>query len=159
MRFWFNTREEAVKFLTKIDQIFEDANRLSVFEASLLLGLRPTEQECYRGWRDVSNFTIDTSYCANGCLVVAPEPIKFGSSKEEPTFDNVNHPNHYKTKNGLETIQVIEAFTDGLMGVEATDTGNILKYICRWKKKNGLEDLKKAQWYLNHLINHVEKEN
>ena len=159
MRFLFNTREEAVKFLTKINQIFEDTNRLSVFEASLLLGLRPTEQECYRGWRDVSNFTIDTSYCANGCLVAAPDPIKFDSSKEEPTSDNVNHPNHYKTKNGLETIQVIEAFTDGLIGVEATDTGNVIKYICRWKKKNGLEDLKKAQWYLNHLINHVEKEN
>ena len=180
MRFLFNTREEAVKFLTKINQIFEDTNRLSVFEANLLLGLRPTEQECYRGWRDVSNFTIDTSYCANGCLVAAPDPIKFDSSKEDSgskktdtwakdtvevirgnnlIFDNVNHPNHYKTKNGLETIQVIEAFTDGLIGVEATDTGNVIKYICRWKKKNGLEDLKKAQWYLNHLINHVEKEN
>lgn len=73
--------------------------------------------------------------------------------------DPVNHPAHYKTKNGLETIQVIEAFTDGLMGIEATDTGNVIKYICRWKKKNGLEDLKKAQWYLNHLIKHVEKEN
>lgn len=70
--------------------------------------------------------------------------------------DVVNHPDHYKTKAGLETINVIEAFTDGLMGIEATDTGNIIKYICRWKKKNGLQDLKKAQWYLDHLINHVE---
>ena len=73
--------------------------------------------------------------------------------------DLVNHPEHYLTKNGLETIDVIEAFTDGLVGIEATDTGNILKYICRWKKKNGLQDLQKALWYLNHLINHVEKEN
>lgn len=73
-------------------------------------------------------------------------------------MDMVNHPNHYKTKNGLETITVIEAFTDGLMGIEATDTGNVLKYMCRWKKKNGLQDLKKAQWYLNHLIRHIEIE-
>ena len=72
--------------------------------------------------------------------------------------DPVNHPDHYKTKTGLETIDVIEAFTDGLVGIEATDTGNVIKYICRWKKKNGLQDLQKAQWYLNHLINHVEKE-
>ena len=72
--------------------------------------------------------------------------------------DPVNHPDHYKTKTGLETIDVIEAFTDGLIGIEATDTGNVIKYICRWKKKNGLQDLQKAQWYLNHLINHVEKE-
>lgn len=71
--------------------------------------------------------------------------------------DLVNHPSHYKTESGIETIDVIEAFTKGLEGIEATDTGNIIKYICRWKKKNGLQDLKKAQWYLNHLINKVEE--
>ena len=74
------------------------------------------------------------------------------------TSANVNHPKHYKSESGLETIDVIEAFTSDLKGIEATDTGNILKYICRWKHKNGLEDLKKAQWYLNHLIEKVEKE-
>ena len=72
--------------------------------------------------------------------------------------DNVNHPDHYKTSSGLETIDVIKAFTDGLEGIQATDTGNILKYICRWKKKNGIEDLKKARWYLEHLIKEVEDE-
>lgn len=71
----------------------------------------------------------------------------------------VSHPNHYQSETGLEVIDVIEAFTYELSGIEATDTGNIIKYICRWKKKNGLEDLKKAKWYLNHLIDHVEKEN
>lgn len=70
--------------------------------------------------------------------------------------DIINHPEHYKTENGLEAIDVIEAFTEGLQGGEATNTGNILKYMCRWKKKNGLEDLKKAQWYLNRLIDLVE---
>ena len=73
--------------------------------------------------------------------------------------DLVNHPQHYKTKSGLEAIDVIEAFTDGLQGYEAVETGNVLKYICRWKKKNGIEDLKKAQWYLNRLISKLEKEN
>lgn len=72
--------------------------------------------------------------------------------------DMVNHPPHYKTKNGLETIEVIEAFTEDLTGIEAVDTANVLKYICRWKKKNGLQDLEKAQWYLNNLINHLKKE-
>lgn len=71
--------------------------------------------------------------------------------------DMINHPTHYKTENGLETIDVIEAFTEGLQGGEATNTGNVLKYMCRWSKKNGLEDLKKAQWYLNRLIDSVEK--
>ena len=70
--------------------------------------------------------------------------------------DMVNHPSHYISETGMEVIDVIEAFTFDLKGVEAVDTGNILKYICRWKKKNGLQDLQKAKWYLEHLIAHVE---
>lgn len=91
------------------------------------------------------------------------KPLTTDCCKEIPTEiepkDNVNHPSHYKTKSGLETIDVIRAFTEDLVGIEAVDTANIIKYICRWKKKNGLEDLKKAQWYLNNLIEKVEKEN
>lgn len=73
--------------------------------------------------------------------------------------DMVNHPPHYGSNTGIEVIDVIEAFTDGLVGIEATDTGNVIKYICRWKRKNGLEDLNKAKWYIEHLIEHVEKSN
>lgn len=71
----------------------------------------------------------------------------------------VSHPDHYQSETGLEVIDVIEAFTFDLKGIEATDTGNVLKYICRWGKKNGLQDLEKAKWYLNHLIDHVRKMN
>lgn len=79
----------------------------------------------------------------------------------ESSDQMVSHPSHYQSKAGLEVIDVIEAFTDGLNGIEATDTGNILKYICRWKHKNGLQDLEKAQWYLTHLIEKIKskKEN
>lgn len=73
--------------------------------------------------------------------------------------DNVNHPSHYKSKSGLEVIDVIKAFTADLTGFRATHTGNVIKYILRWNHKNGIEDLKKAQWYLNDLINELEKEN
>lgn len=72
--------------------------------------------------------------------------------------DNVNHPQHYQSKSGLEVIDVIDAFTDGLTGMEAVCTGNVLKYVCRWKHKNGIEDLKKAAWYLNKLIEEKENE-
>lgn len=74
----------------------------------------------------------------------------------------VSHPPHYQSETGLEVIDVIEAFTFDLKGIEATDTGNIIKYICRWKKKNGVQDLEKILWYTQHLINHIknmEKEN
>lgn len=76
---------------------------------------------------------------------------------EEVIGDIINHPKHYKLGNGLETIDIVEAATVNLQGVEAVCVGNVLKYICRYSKKNGLEDLKKAQWYLNHLIEKMEK--
>ena len=69
----------------------------------------------------------------------------------------VSHPSHYQSESGLEVIDVIEAFTSDLNGIEATDTGNILKYMCRWKHKNGLQDLENAQWYLTHLIEKIKE--
>lgn len=71
----------------------------------------------------------------------------------------VSHPTHYQSESGLEVIEVIEAFTSDLTGIEACDTGNIIKYICRWNKKNGVQDLKKAMWYLQNLIDFVENKN
>ena len=71
--------------------------------------------------------------------------------------DMVHHPDHYQSSSGLEVKEVMKAFTENLVGYEAVYTSNVIKYICRWKKKNGLQDLQKAQWYLNHLIKHVEK--
>lgn len=81
-------------------------------------------------------------------------------SNEANACDNekVNHPSHYMTPGGLETIDVISAFTADLNGRMAFDIGNALKYICRFNKKNGAEDLKKAIWYLNDAITN-EKEN
>lgn len=83
-------------------------------------------------------------------------PVK-PTEKPNPTKNDViNHPAHYKTKSGLEAIQVIEAFTEDLSWYEATHTGQVLKYMCRWKKKNGIEDLKKARFYLDRLITLLE---
>ena len=74
----------------------------------------------------------------------------------------VSHPQHYQSETGLEVIDVIEAFTFDLKGIEAVDTANAIKYLCRWSKKNGVQDLEKAKWYIQHLIEHItklEKEN
>lgn len=69
----------------------------------------------------------------------------------------VNHPSHYQSDKGLEVIDVIDAFTEDLNGIEAFCVGNVIKYITRYKKKNGLEDVRKAAWYLNKLITHLEE--
>lgn len=70
----------------------------------------------------------------------------------------MNHPSHYISDTGLETIDVIEAFTKDLVGMEAVCTANALKYICRWKNKNGIEDVKKAIWYLERLVSYLGKD-
>ena len=70
-------------------------------------------------------------------------------------MDMVNHPEHYQSGK-IETIDVIEEFTKDLKGIEAFDTAKIIKYACRWNRKNGVEDLRKLVWYTNHLINHIE---
>lgn len=71
--------------------------------------------------------------------------------------DNVNHPDHYKT-GGIETIDYIRAKL-GDEGTVAYCMGNVIKYTSRWKDKNGLEDLKKAAWYLDYAINLLENNN
>jgi len=68
---------------------------------------------------------------------------------EQKKEDMVNHPAHYN-KAGIETIDAIEAATN--KGFKYYLQGNILKYMWRYEYKNGVEDLKKARWYLNKLI-------
>lgn len=65
---------------------------------------------------------------------------------------DVSKPYHY-TRGKIEVLTFI--LDQGLNFCE----GNIIKYLCRWKHKNGLEDLKKAQVYLNKYIQHIEKQN
>ena len=65
--------------------------------------------------------------------------------------DNVNHPRHYN-EGGIECIEALKAATTGLTGVESFCTANAIKYLWRWKYKNGIEDLNKAKWYIDYLI-------
>jgi len=69
--------------------------------------------------------------------------------------DNVNHPSHY-TSGSIECIDALKAATVGLEGIEAVCTANAIKYLWRWKRKNGGEDLRKAIWYIENLIKEVE---
>jgi hypothetical protein len=64
--------------------------------------------------------------------------------------DNVN-PSHYK-QGKVECIDAIEAATINKKGLNAVCTANVIKYIWRFEQKGGVEDLKKAQWYLNRMI-------
>lgn len=72
------------------------------------------------------------------------------------TGDKVDHPNHYQSDK-VEAIDVIAEFTKDLSGVQAFDIGNAFKYLCRFTRKNGTEDLRKAVWYIQHAINNMEE--
>lgn len=73
------------------------------------------------------------------------------------TKDNVNSPNHYTQANGLECIDAITAAVSGKSGIEAVCVANVIKYLWRYELKNGVEDVKKAQWYLNRLVSELDK--
>ena len=79
---------------------------------------------------------------------------RYRSKIKKVIKDNVNHPSHY-TQGAIECIDAIKEATKGLFGIEAVCTANIIKYVWRWKFKNGLEDLDKASWYLDKLKQEV----
>lgn len=144
----FSDYEDADSVVNDLLNIVDAHGSATMGEYLELCGLTPKPNDHCIGWTNISvkDVVIDANKDGD-YYICLPTPS-----------DPVNHPGHYQSKSGLETIQVIEAFTEDCVGMEAVYTGNILKYVCRWKKKNGLEDLKKAQWYLNHLIDYVEKE-
>ena len=78
-----------------------------------------------------------------------------GLQVQQADHDSVNHPSHY-TQGSIETIDYMES----CLTPEEFCGGckmNVLKYVSREKHKNGLEDLKKARWYLDRLISYLEK--
>lgn len=72
-------------------------------------------------------------------------------------MSNVDHPNHYA--NG--SIECIDAIESALTQEEFEGFlhGNILKYDWRYRNKNGIEDLKKSQWYNSKLQTAIAKRN
>jgi hypothetical protein len=76
--------------------------------------------------------------------------------KESEIYDAVN-PDHYK-QGGIECIEALKAATTRLTGIEAVCTANAIKYLWRWKDKNGAEDIRKAIWYCERLLKEIGDE-
>ena len=75
---------------------------------------------------------------------------------KESNADMVNHPSHY-TQGGIECIDALKAATVSKTGIEAVCTANAIKYLWRYEEKNGIEDVKKARWYIDRLIKELEE--
>ena len=91
-------------------------------------------------------------------LALEPLPKEDRAIKmpESSKPDNVNHPKHY-LKGGLECIQVIKAQLTPEQ-YKGYLYGNVVKYMWRWQDKNGEEDLRKAEHYLQWLREEVQNE-
>src|SRR5690554_4297605 len=70
-------------------------------------------------------------------------------------YDAIN-PSHYR-QGGVECIDALDAATIGKAGIEAVCTANIIKYLWRYESKNGVEDVRKARWYLDRLLRELEQ--
>jgi hypothetical protein len=71
------------------------------------------------------------------------------------TTDDVNHPDHY-CQGTVECIEALESALghDGFVGY---CIGNVIKYAWRYRQKGGVNDLKKAKWYLNRVLERLEQ--
>ena len=74
---------------------------------------------------------------------------------QKDNFDKVSAPSHYY-KGGMWCETVIKAITSNLIGFEAVCVANIVKYLWRYKTKNGLEDVEKAKKYTEMLIEYLK---
>ena len=91
----------------------------------------------------------------NDDLMREAETVPVVTEQAEPEHDAVSHPAHY-TSGGIECIDCIKAaLGEYFMGFLV---GNVIKYSYRYRNKNGLEDLKKARWYLDRAIKEIEDE-
>ena len=75
---------------------------------------------------------------------------------DENVPDMVNHPQHY-TQGGIECINALKAATVGKRGIEAVCVANVIKYLWRYEEKNGIEDVRKAKWYIERLLMELEE--
>ena len=99
---------------------------------------------------------VDGRLLQKGRPHAKPKPAEAAAApaateKPAPKHDQVNHPDHY-TRGEIECIDAIQAAVTNLPGKEAWLVGQIIKYVWRYRWKNGLEDLKKARFYLHRLI-------
>ena len=97
--------------------------------------------KCYNWYKE-----LDPAACENA---------EDSCCNKESNIDMVNHPSHY-TQGGIECIDALKAATVSKTGIEAVCTANAIKYLWRYEEKNGIEDVKKARWYIDRLIKELE---
>ena len=102
-------------------------------------------------WHDMNDKDLDECIDFIGANDAKKQIVNPSDAKP----DMVNHPTHY-CQGGIECIDAIKAATVNKHGIEAVCVANVIKYIWRYETKNGLEDVRKAAWYIDRLIKELE---
>jgi len=149
--YYINTRN-------RLDEVLKENDRQDLFSLIQPIlsfhkdGIGLTIDNDYFGWQWC---TIDYAI-KEGVELIGwdNKPINVYTEKQQD--DVVNHPNHYK-QFSREVIDTMQGYStdEEFRGYLKL---NIIKYVGRYQSKNGVEDLKKAQWYLNKLTEVVEND-
>lgn len=112
-----------------------------------------------KGNKEVSDYNKEIERIVKDIAKISKEiahdlELEFGEIESK---DNIKSPKHYVSDNGIEVFDVQEAFIHDLKGMAASYWCNVVKYILRFQNKNGVEDLKKAKYYLEKLIDETEQ--
>jgi len=109
-------------------------------------------EDALKEWEERVN-QINLSDILDDIKIVKNENVELLNSLKNGV-EYVHHPNHYGGENNVyEAIKIIEAHDLNF------NEGNVIKYLLRYKKKNGFEDLEKALWYMNRLVENYKKNN
>lgn len=143
--------EAAVKYLSSARMSNPRLHLSGSCNSSLWVTRFDSSEEARKFSAALDRLAFSSQSIGNSVRVDNPELKKALLGEATPAQDDVNHPSHYASESGLEAIEVIEAFFH-----ENAFLANTFKYIARAGKKGGevkrLEDLRKAQWYLEREI-------
>ena len=120
----------------------EDGKNTATIESMPFQRYTVTDDNYFDYWND---------YMENKTERVGNHKHQSNDVQQRKRHDMVNSPSHYNYGK-IEIIDIVEQVTAAYPTNIAFSIGNALKYICRSPFKNGVEDLKKAVWYLNRCI-------
>jgi hypothetical protein len=142
---------------SELDKLRQEITREEFME--YIMSVHKEPRSC-PSFYDLSDICGETQSC-EACWKNAVQDIRFKDDELDTNeieravdkFDPVEKPKHYNSGK-FEVIEIIESIVNSmnLSPFEGYCIGNSLKYIARFKNKNGIEDIKKAQWHLERLI-------
>ena len=144
------TREEMVRTLDKFCDNQEDCSCCLLNKFSDVCN--------FNRWSDDKLAIAYDNVCKNSEARLDGSHLKDAELNIEPENkpDMVSHPKHYN-QGGIECIDALKAATVGKRGIEAVCVANVIKYLWRYEEKNGVEDVRKAKWYIERLLKELEE--